>query len=152
MAFKEFLLIVLSVIIVGAAVAIGLKMFVDQSYSTNKSACAAEMRLYTKQLIGFWNNSVELGGAGYLNANVTVAKVKTFLAFNEANNSYKSANGEFRVISCVSAGGVVTVTLKALGTSKKANKYPLVTTTISFNQSVNTPPPVVTTLGSATSF
>jgi hypothetical protein len=152
MGTQQIFLIVVSVIMVCGAIGLGLSMYNNASYKSNESALTTEMRGYTAQLIGFWNTTTDLGGAGYLNANITVSKVCAFLAWSGANNSYKSANGEFRLTSVTTVGSTVVVTLKALGTDKKNNKFPFITSTITFNQSVTTAPPITTTRGSATSF
>lgn len=152
MGVKEVFMGVVAVIIVGVTVMIGFNIFTTTSYNNNKSALAAEMNAYTKQLESFWGNSSDLGGAGWLDANVTVSRITVFLGFTGASNSFKSSNGEFRVISVVTQSPGKLLTLKALGTSKKGTKYPLITTTMKFNQASNANPVVTTTLGSATSF
>jgi hypothetical protein len=152
MGTKEIFMGLVGVIIVGVMTMIGFNVFTITSFNNNKAALAAEMNVYTKQLEAYWGNSCDMGGAGWTDANITLAKVTTYLAFTGANNSYKSANGEFRVISVAAQSPGVLLTLKALGTVKKSNKYPLITTTVKFNQASTAQPVVTTTQGTATSF
>lgn len=64
MGTQQILLIVLSVIIVGAAIAVGIEMFNAQSYSANRSALAADAQLYGTMVIQYYKMPVSLGGAG----------------------------------------------------------------------------------------
>ena len=64
MGTQQILLIVLSVIIVGAAIAVGIEMFSAQSYSANKSALAADAQVYGTMVIQYYKTPVSLGGAG----------------------------------------------------------------------------------------
>jgi len=154
MGSNQILLIVLGVIVVGVGVTMGFAMFTNTSFNNNKQSTATEMQTYVLQLIHFWDTTVDLGGASSLINNVTVAKITIYLGFTGANNSLTSANGQFRVISVVTASPYATLTLKALGNSKKGSKYPLITTTIKFTESSSSDirPIVTTTLGSAATF
>ena len=159
MGYKELLMILASIVIVGVAISASFKIFNDQSFKSNKSSLASEMTQYTRQLTSYWERTAEFGGAEAKNVNITVAKLSVYLGFKQvgSNYTYTSANGEFRIISATTASGVVTVTMKALGKNKKNNKYPLVTTTIKFTQDTVAPietfPLVIaTTLGEAATF
>jgi hypothetical protein len=127
MGTQQILLIVLSVIIVGVAIAVGITMFSNQAYNSNQQAVAGELQNYGSQAIQYYKTPVSQGGAGQDSTNVTVTKVATFLGFTGTNNSLTSDNGEFRV----TAVSGTTVTLKGLGKELKSAKYPLVTTTVS---------------------
>ncbi len=63
MGTQQILLIVLSVIIVGAAIGVGIEMFNAQSYSANKSALAADAQLYGTMVIQYYKTPASLGGA-----------------------------------------------------------------------------------------
>ena len=127
MGTQQILLIVLSVIIVGVAIAVGITMFSNQAYNGNQQAVASELQNYGSQAIQYYKTPTSQGGAGQDSTNVTVAKVATFLGFTGANNSLASDNGEFRVM----AVSGTTVTLKGKGVELKAAKNPLITTTVS---------------------
>ena len=64
MGTQQILLIVLSVIIVGAAIAVGIQMFNSQSYSANKSAIAADAQSYASQIVQYYKTPESQGGLG----------------------------------------------------------------------------------------
>ena len=149
MGQQQVFIAVVCVIVVGAAIGAAFVIMTDHAYNNNRSSLAAEMHLYIKQLENYWNTSSDLGGANHLNANITVAKVVTFLGFNASTNNFTSANGQFRVISATTSGSSIVLTLKAIGTSKKGSKYPMVTTKIQFTQGSSSAPVVKTVLSDA---
>ena len=51
MGTQQILLIVLSVIIVGVAIAVGIQMFNSQSYSSNKTAIAADAQSFATLVV-----------------------------------------------------------------------------------------------------
>jgi hypothetical protein len=69
MGTQQILLIVLSVIIVGIAIAVGIMMFNNQAYNSNQSAIAGELQNYAAQVIQFWKTPVSQGGGGQDEAN-----------------------------------------------------------------------------------
>lgn len=64
MGTQQILLIVLSVIIVGVAIAVGITMFQNQSYNSNKTAVVGELQQYAAQVIQWYKTPVSQGGAG----------------------------------------------------------------------------------------
>jgi hypothetical protein len=127
MGTQQILLIVLSVIIVGVAVAVGITMFGSQAYNSNRQAVSAELTNYASQVLQFWKTPLSLGGAGNRTANLTIARVTTYVGFDPANNNgITTGNGEFRVTD---VSGTV-VTLKGLGNEQKAGNKPLITTKV----------------------
>ncbi|MFA7213746.1 MAG: hypothetical protein WC111_07640, partial [Candidatus Cloacimonadaceae bacterium] len=64
MGTQQILLIVLSVIIVGAAIAVGIQMFNNQAYSANKSALAADAQSFATQIVQYYKTPESQGGAG----------------------------------------------------------------------------------------
>ncbi len=146
MGTQQILLIVLAVIIVGVAIAVGVTLFITQAYNNNQQACASELQNnYCTISIQYYKTPKSQGGAGQDSTEVTVEKVATFLGFLGPNHSLMnpSDNGEFRVTN---ASGT-TVTLKALGKELKAGKHPLITSVISLSTGT-----VVSNVSAATSF
>jgi hypothetical protein len=127
MGTQQILLIVLSVIIVGVAIAVGITMFSNQAYNANQQAVSGELQNYASQVIQFYKTPTSQGGAGQDSTNVSTTNVATFIGFTGTSSSLTTDNGEFRVTG---ASGN-TVTLKGLGKELKSAKYPLVTTTVS---------------------
>ena len=64
MGTQQILMIVLSVIIVGIAVAVGIQMFQTQQTSAEVQAVAADLQNYGAQAVGFLNATTSQGGLG----------------------------------------------------------------------------------------
>ena len=54
MGTQQILLIVLSVIIVGVAIAVGISMFNSQSYNSNKTAIASDAQGFAAQVVQYY--------------------------------------------------------------------------------------------------
>jgi hypothetical protein len=143
MGTQQILLVVLGVIIVGVAIAVGISMFGSQAYNSNRQAVASELTSFATQVVQFWKTPASLGGGGSVSGNLTVAKVADYIGFNDANESTTNDSGEYRVISV--AGTVVT--LKGLGTAEKGGNKPLITTTVDVTNSA-----ITTTVGTGSGF
>ena len=78
MGTQQVLLIVLSVIIIGVAVAVGITMFGSQSASSNREALKADMINFAAQAIAFYKTPAGMAGGGNGNpgfgANITEAR------------------------------------------------------------------------------
>ncbi|MCK4311882.1 MAG: hypothetical protein KAW88_04010 [Candidatus Cloacimonetes bacterium] len=78
MGTQQVLLIVLSVIIIGIAVAVGITMFGTQSSSSNREALKADLMSFAAQAIAFWKTPAGMAGGGNGNpgfgANITEAR------------------------------------------------------------------------------
>jgi len=125
MGTQQLLLIVLGVIIVGIAIAVGITIFNNQAYNANANALTSETTNYASSVLQYWKTPISQGGAGRDIANMTSAKIATFIGFTGADNTLETENGSFKV-----EGGADPVTIYGLGTEKKSCKYPLVTTTV----------------------
>jgi hypothetical protein len=62
MGTQQILLIVLSVIIVGAAVAVGIDMFNRQDYTSNRSSAASDVQIFLTQVLQYYKMPESLGG------------------------------------------------------------------------------------------
>jgi hypothetical protein len=132
MGTQQILLIVLSVIIVGVAIAVGINMFSSQAYNSNQQAVAAELANYASLVIQYWKTPASMGGGGQTAGRLTATNVANYIGFSGDNSSVTTDNGEFRVISV--SGNVVT--LKGLGKEMKGTDKPLCTTTIDVSSNV----------------
>lgn len=63
MGTQQILLIVLSVIIVGVAIVIGISMFNRQAYNANAAAIAADAQTFATEVVQFYRTPVSQGGA-----------------------------------------------------------------------------------------
>lgn len=64
MGTQQILLIVLSVIIVGAAIAVGIDMFNRQDFSSNRSSAASDVQIFLTQVLQYYKMPESLGGLG----------------------------------------------------------------------------------------
>lgn len=127
MGTQQILLIVLSVIIVGVAIAVGITMFRNQAYNSNQTALASEAQGYAVQVIEYYKKPVSLAGAGQLADNVTNAQVATAIGFDATDLDVTTDNGTFTV-SADDDGSKVTIT--GIGKEVRKGANPTVTTTI----------------------
>jgi hypothetical protein len=65
MGTQQILMIVLSVIVVGAAVAVGIQMFDTQSTNQMKNMMAMDMMTMAMQAQAYWRTPIMMTGAGY---------------------------------------------------------------------------------------
>jgi len=132
MGTQQLLLIVLGVIIVGIAIAVGITIFNNQAYNSNANALASENANYAAMVLQYWKTPVSQGGAGRDMLNMAAADIGAFIGFTNdgetTDNETTTDNGTFKVIGSITAGD--NITIYGLGTEKKGDNYPLVTTTI----------------------
>lgn len=139
MGTQQILLIVLSVIIVGVAIVVGIGMFNRQAYNSNAQAIAADARNYATELVQYWNTPQADGGAGALDnaataANMTAANLSTRL-FGAATHisettAFSNENGKFWVVVGTAAGGNYPYVVHGLGKAERAVKNPKIATTV----------------------
>ena len=110
MGQQQLLLIILGVIIVGIAVAVGITMFQDNAVDQNRSAVIADLTTLAAKAQQYYAKPVTLGGGGNsfvgLTADATGLGILASVAFT--NN----ANGQYTVKT---AGTATTVVLHGVG-------------------------------------
>jgi len=124
MGTQQILLIVLSVIIVGVAIAVGISMFNSQAYNANKTAIASDAQAYAAQVLQYWKTPESQGGAGGVAANMTTDLVTAYLGLTSPNNT--NENGTYTV----TAADGVTVEITGVGKANRNNMNPQIVTTI----------------------
>ena len=129
MGTQQILLIVLSVIIVGAAIAVGIQMFNNQAYSANKSAIAADAQSFASQIVQYYKTPVSQGGAGGTletdDGVVDAAKIGSFIGWGGAGTTIDGKSYFIEV-----AADAETVTIYGLGNEEKDEKRPAVRTIV----------------------
>ncbi|MCB5263639.1 MAG: hypothetical protein LHW54_02415 [Candidatus Cloacimonetes bacterium] len=132
MGTQQILLIVLSVIIVGAAIAVGIQMFNSQSYSASKSALAADAQSYASQIVQYYKTPISQGGAGGTlpTGDGAEAKIAKFIGWGDEHPKTND-NSEFKIIVSSATNEV-----HVLGLSKEDNgtTKPAIKTTITLPQ------------------
>ncbi len=127
MGTQQILLIVLSVIIVGIAVAVGITMFNAQSVNSNRNACIADMNNFAASALAFYKTPTSHGGAGSTIGNVVDSTVCNYIGVGyTAPNQLSTDNGTYTITL---AGTVLTFT--AAGTESGVTPV----TTVDFSSS-----------------
>lgn len=130
MGTQQLLLIVLGVIIVGVAIAVGITIFNTQAYNSNRQAVAAELSTYAHSVLQWWKTPVSQGGAGKEmpdeNAEDAVAVFIGFVDSAGAAADLTTDTGTFSVDEAIGT----TVKLTGEGTEKRGGNFPDLTTTV----------------------
>lgn len=124
MGTQQILLIVLSVIIVGVAIAVGISMFNSQAYNANKTAIASDAQAFAAQVLQYWKTPESQGGAGGKGVNMTIDNVTDYLGLTGENA--KNENGTYEITAADSLNVVIT----GLGTAIRNGFRPQIITTV----------------------
>jgi hypothetical protein len=138
MGTQQLLLIVLGVIIVGIAIAVGINIFNNQAYNSNQQAIAQENNTYASMVLQWYKTPVSQGGHGQ-GALVTADRglIAGWLGYGATETSVLTTDtGKYAVLSATAAG--TTVVLVADGTEKRGSAYPKITTTVNLATSTIT--------------
>ncbi len=109
MGQQQLLLIVLGVIIVGIAIAVGISMFKSSAVDANRSAIAGDLANLASKAQRYYRTPVELGGGGNSFANFALSPLDT-----------ANANGSYRVEILT---GNQKVVIHALGKEKVGTNF-----------------------------
>lgn len=124
MGTQQILLIVLSVIIVGVAIAVGISMFNSQAYNANKTAIASDAQAFAAQVLQYWKTPESQGGAGGKGVNMTPENVTSYLGLTGENA--ENENGTYTITAADSE----TVEITGLGTAIRNKMRPQIITTV----------------------
>ena len=133
MGTQQILLIVLSVIIVGAAIAVGIQMFNSQAYSANKSAIASDAQSFATQVVQFYKTPLSQGGAGKDGKKLITADIASYIGWG-SNTTVDNDNGYYTILSDGTDTTEATiVTITGIGKEKNGSKIPTVVTTFTID-------------------
>ena len=105
MGQQQLLLIILGVIIVGIAVAVGITMFQDNAVDQNRSAVISDLTTLAAKAQQFYAKPITLGGGG--NSFVGLTADATGLGLLASPAFTDNANGTYTVKTAGSATSVV---------------------------------------------
>jgi Tfp pilus assembly protein PilE len=110
MGQQQLLLIILGVIIVGIAVAVGITMFQDNAVNANRDAVSNDLINLAARAQQYYRRPVGLGGGGssFTTLGTAIAKL--------TNNPHND-NGDY----AITTGGDQSITITGTGTSKGTN-------------------------------
>ena len=112
MGQQQLLLIILGVIIVGIAVAVGITMFQDNATDQNRNAVIADLTTLAAKAQQYYAKPTTLGGGG--NSFVGLTADATGLALLSSTAFTNNANGAYTIKT---AGTATTVVLHGVGTT-----------------------------------
>ncbi|HPY96852.1 MAG TPA: hypothetical protein PL063_06535 [Candidatus Cloacimonadota bacterium] len=110
MGTQQILMIVLSVIIVGAAVAVGIQMFDTQATNSQRTAIAADIQNFGAQVLAFSRTPTSMGGgkgAEDLADDDVKKNLAQYLGFTGTGNTLENVNATY---SLEVEGKVATIT------------------------------------------
>lgn len=128
MGTQQILLIVLSVIIVGVAIAVGISMFNSQAYNSNKTSIAADTQSFGTQVVQYYKTPVSQGGAGGVMAFDATGKAALYSYLGWAAGSTNNENGLYAITDMTDSS----VEITGYGRTSKGTVYPSIVTTVSF--------------------
>ncbi|MCK9332595.1 MAG: hypothetical protein M0Q19_05395 [Candidatus Cloacimonetes bacterium] len=125
MGTQQILLIVLSVIIVGVAIAVGISMFNSQAYNSNKSGIAADAQSFATQIVQYYKTPESQGGYGGGDIDsLSVSSIAGYLGFDAETFSTTNENGKYTI----SIDGYPIIT--GVGSAEKGGYNPQIITTV----------------------
>ena len=134
MGVQQILLLALSVILVGAAIAVGIDMFNRQDQVSNRSAAATEAQLYLTQVLQFYKMPRTLGGLSNSLATTNADSIAAYIGW--ADNPMEHENASFQLIIPTPTAENEFVDIKAIGKSVYQDKKPVVHGRITFPDGV----------------
>lgn len=130
MGTQQLLLIVLGVVIVGIAIAVGISIFNNQSYLANQQAVAQENSTYASMILQWWKTPIAQGGHGLgVLATGDDDMMANWLGFGaDASTAFNTDSGKYAITSA--ADGTTTVIITACGTEVRGGDHSQVDTTV----------------------
>jgi len=126
MGQQQLLLIILGVIIVGIAVAVGITLFQDNAVSSNKDAMTNDMMHLAAKARHFYSRPTSMGGGGHSFTGLTAdaAGMLKLVTAQFSNNS----NGTYTIKT---AGDNASVVFQGIGkTAMTDGSYPTIEVTV----------------------
>lgn len=126
MGQQQLLLIILGVIIVGIAVAVGITLFQDNAVSSNKDAMTNDMMHLAAKARHFYSRPTSMGGGGHSFTGLTAdaAGMLKLVTAQFSNNS----NGTYTIKT---AGDNASVVFQGVGkTAMTDGSYPTIEVTV----------------------
>jgi Tfp pilus assembly protein PilE len=118
MGQQQLLLIILGVIVVGIAVAVGITMFQDNAVSANRDAVTNDLVNLAARAQEYYRRSKGLGGGG----NSFVGLTADAAGLAKLTSKSTNANGTYSIMT---AGTATSVVLKGVGVEKGTNGAPI---------------------------
>jgi Tfp pilus assembly protein PilE len=116
MGQQQLLLIILGVIVVGIAVAVGITMFNDSAVSANRDAVINDLVNLASRAQQYYRRPTALGGGNASYVNLTTAGGMKLLT-KTSTSSWTNGNGTYTIATAGTGGSTAEVDFQGLGTS-----------------------------------
>ena len=107
MGQQQLLLIILGVIVVGIAVAVGITMFQDNAVSANRDAVVNDLVNLAARAQQFYRRPTSLGGGQNSFAGLTTNGISKLVNVPTGSGSWVNANGTYSIQSAVDSFVVI---------------------------------------------
>jgi hypothetical protein len=143
MTLNQIIFILIIILVISAAVLVGVLMYQHQAYVSNQRALTLDMNNIVGQVFVYWKTPTAGGGANQSTTNIRIENLAAFTGFTSVHNtetkqdyySLITENGEFR-IKKIMANIVV---LQGIGKYPRRGYYPQVQSTVNlYNFVINT--------------
>jgi len=126
MGAQQILLLILSIIIIGTTIIVGITLYKDQAYTANKTALVAEAKNYGNQVIRYYKDLASQNNDNLSVASVDTTMLKKYLGWED--NYLNTKAGTFNLTSVSDSSVIITGYAKA----RKKGKNPKVVVTVTF--------------------
>jgi len=126
MGAQQILLLILSIIIIGTTIIVGIILYKDQAYTANKTALVAEAKNYGNKVIRYYKDLASQNNDNLSVASVDTTMLKKYLGWED--NYLNTKAGTFNLTSVSDSSVIITGYAKA----RKKGKNPKVVVTVTF--------------------
>ena len=126
MGAQQILLLILSIIIIGTTIIVGIILYKDQTYTANKTALVAEAKNYGNKVIRYCKDLASQNNDNLSVASVDTTMLKKYLGWED--NYLNTKAGTFNLTSVSDSSVIITGYAKA----RKKGKNPKVVVTVTF--------------------
>ena len=126
MGAQQILLLILSIIIIGTTIIVGITLYKDQAYTANKTALVAEAKNYGNKVIRYYKDLASQNNDNLSVASVDTTMLKKYLGWED--NYLNTKAGTFNLTSVSDSSVIITGYAKA----RKKGKNPKVIVTVTF--------------------
>ena len=126
MGAQQILLLILSIIIIGTTIIVGIILYKDQAYTANKTALVAEAKNYGNKVIRYYKDLASQNNDNLPGAAVDTTMLKKYLGWT--NNIITTDAGTFKITAVSDSAIIITGYAKA----QKKDKSPKVVVTVTF--------------------
>ena len=99
----------------GIAVAVGITMFNQQAFNSNRNACISDLNMFAAQAQAFYKTPTSHGGAGSTVGNVGLVPIGNWIGFDfDGTATLITGNGTF-LMSLIGAGLTRALQIDAVG-------------------------------------